>query len=148
MSLVDNKRSLREDTDLLQAQSNLYRRMSANLYKTKTPDAYYHIHGSLEASTTLNMLGLESHRPDLNSHEEIIAVIEPQVQKYDIEELETLNAKYRQAGVPAFKHEDFIVSTHVRLCVIGLCMSLKFSCSLLGSRVAEMSVIHLGILII
>lgn len=36
------------DTDLLQAQSNLYRRLSANLYETKNPGEYFHLHGSLE----------------------------------------------------------------------------------------------------
>ena len=30
--------------------------MSANLYATKNPNEYYHIHGSLEASTTLKMM--------------------------------------------------------------------------------------------
>lgn len=33
------------DTDLLTAQSNGYRRMSANLYKTKNFGEFFHIHG-------------------------------------------------------------------------------------------------------
>ena len=95
------------------AQSNGYRRMSANLYKTKNPGEFYHIHGSLEATTTLNMIGLEGHRPDLTDYEDIIKVIEGQVQKYTVAELEEMNKVKRQAGVPALKHEDFIKTPHV-----------------------------------
>lgn len=64
------------DTDLLDAQSILYRRMSANVYKTKE-GKYYHIHGSLEATTTLNMIGLEGHRPDLTDYNDIVKVYSP-----------------------------------------------------------------------
>ena len=101
------------DTDLLRAQSDQYRRMSANLYKTKTPGEYYHIHGSLEASKTLGMIGLDPFRPDLPDHEAIVGVIEPAVEKYTVAELEKMNAENRQAGVPALKHEDFIKTPHV-----------------------------------
>jgi hypothetical protein len=87
--------------------------MSANLYETKDPGRYYHIHGSLEASTTLQMIGLEPFRPDLKNQEEIIGVIEPAVKKFTVQELEDLNAKHRQAGVEALKHEDFIKTSHV-----------------------------------
>ncbi|RGP64026.1 putative caib baif family enzyme [Fusarium longipes] len=105
-------KALLKDTDLLQAQSNQYRRMSANLYETRNPGEYYHIHGSLEASTTLKMIGLEPFRPDLQSHESIVDTIEPAVRKFSIEELESMNAANRQAGVPALKHEDFIQTEH------------------------------------
>ncbi|RMJ22229.1 CAIB BAIF family enzyme [Aspergillus sp. HF37] len=101
-----------KDTDLLQAQSNGYRRMSANLYRTKHEDEFFHIHGSLEATTTLNMIGLDGHRPDLTDYEEIIRVIEGQVQKYTAAELEDMNRERRQAGVTAYKYEDFIKTPH------------------------------------
>lgn len=88
--------------------------MSANLYETANKGEYYHIHGSLEASTTLRMIGLESHRPDLTTHDEIVGVIEPAVQKFTIDQLESMNAQRRQAGVKAYKHEDFLRTPHVR----------------------------------
>ncbi|CEJ54257.1 Putative CAIB/BAIF family enzyme [Penicillium brasilianum] len=113
--LDPNVKSKLKDTDLLAAQSNGYRRMSANLYKTKIPGEYYHIHGSLEATTTLNMIGLEGHRPDLTDYEEIIKVIEEKVQKYTVPELEKMNKENRQAGVPALKYEDFIKTPHGKL---------------------------------
>lgn len=87
--------------------------MSANLYRTKNPGEFFHIHGSLEATTTLNMLGLDGHRPDLTDYEEIIKTIEHEVQKYTAAELEDMNRERRQAGVTAFKHEDFIKTRHV-----------------------------------
>ncbi|KAF5587291.1 CAIB BAIF family enzyme [Fusarium pseudoanthophilum] len=105
-------KALLKDTDLLQAQSNPYRRMSANLYETKNAGEYYHIHGSLEASTTLKMIGLEPFRPDLQTHESIVAAIEPAVRQFSIDELESMNAARRQAGVPALKHEDFVKTQH------------------------------------
>lgn len=89
--------------------------MSANLYATKCQDEYYHIHGSLEASTTLKMIGLEPFRPELASHEDIVNVIEPAVKKFTVEELETMNAQHRQAGVKAFTHIDFLRTPHVSL---------------------------------
>lgn len=88
--------------------------MSANLYKTKNEGEFFHIHGSLEATTTLNMIGLEGHRPDLTDYEEVIRVIESHVQKYSAAELEEMNKERRQAGVTAFKYEDFINTPHVR----------------------------------
>lgn len=87
--------------------------MSANLYRTKNPGEFFHIHGSLEATTTLNMLGLDGHRPDLTDYEEIIKTIEHEVQKYTAAELEDMNRERRQAGVTAFKHEDFVKTPHV-----------------------------------
>lgn len=89
--------------------------MSANLYETKNPGEYYHIHGSLEASTTLKMIGLEPFRPDLQSHDSIVDTIEPAVRRFSVEELESMNAVNRQAGVPALKHEDFVKTEHVRI---------------------------------
>ncbi|KAK4926241.1 hypothetical protein LTR28_012158, partial [Elasticomyces elasticus] len=80
-----------KDTDLLQAQSDPYRRMSANLYATKTPETYFHIHGSLEANTTLQMIGLPPFRPDLKTIQDISQCIESHVQKFTVKELETKN---------------------------------------------------------
>lgn len=102
-----------QDTDLLQAQSDSYRRLSANLYQTKDAGEYYHIHGSLEASTTLKMIGLESHRPDLTTHKQIVEVIEGAVQTFSVAELEAMNRKHQQAGVKAIKHTEFVTTPHV-----------------------------------
>ncbi|KAI9737486.1 MAG: hypothetical protein M1834_009641 [Cirrosporium novae-zelandiae] len=96
-----------KDTDLLAAQSNLYRRLSANLYRTSNKDEYFHLHGSLEATTALNMIGLEGHRPDMTDYHEIIKLIESHVVKFSAKELEKMNEEKRQAGVTAIKWEEF-----------------------------------------
>jgi hypothetical protein len=110
---LDPKAKMRlKDTDLLKAQSIPYRRMSANLYKTKEPGRFYHIHGSLEATKTLNMIGLEGHRPDLTEMADIVSTIESHVQKFTVSELETLNTQNHQAGVECMKHSDFLETPH------------------------------------
>lgn len=108
-----NVKSVLKDTDLLQAQSILYRRLSANLYRTKNRGEFFHIHGSLEASTTLNMIGLEAHRPDMTGYRECIDLIESHVMKYTADELEKMNADRRQAGVTCLKWEQFNQTSHV-----------------------------------
>ncbi|KAF1979420.1 alpha-methylacyl-CoA racemase [Bimuria novae-zelandiae CBS 107.79] len=101
-----------KDTDLLQAQSILYRRLSANLYETKKSGEYFHLHGSLEATKALNMIGLEGHRPDLTEYRECIKVIEEHVKRYTVDELEEMNWKIKQAGVTCLKWEDFQTTQH------------------------------------
>lgn len=87
--------------------------MAANLYETAEPGEYYHIHGSLEASTTLGMLGLPSHNADIDTQDKATEYIEPAVRKFTIAQLEEMNAKNRQAGVKAFKHAEFLETPHV-----------------------------------
>jgi hypothetical protein len=100
------------DTDLLQAQSILYRRLSANLYETKNPGEYFHLHGSLEATKALNMVGLEGHRPDLKDYHEIIKTIEGHVKQFTAEELEEMNGNIKQAGVTCLKWDEFQATPH------------------------------------
>jgi hypothetical protein len=100
------------DTDLLQAQSILYRRLSANLYETKNTGEYFHLHGSLEATKALNMVGLEGHRPDLTEYHECIKIIEDHVKQFTADQLEEMNWKIKQAGVTCLKWEDFQATEH------------------------------------
>jgi hypothetical protein len=93
--------------------------MSANLYETRDSGEFFHIHGSLEATTTLNMIGLDAFRPDLRSHSDIISVIEPAVRQFSGKELEAINAYHKQAGVTAYRHEDFIKTPHVCLTFVS-----------------------------
>ncbi|KAF2634879.1 CoA-transferase family III [Massarina eburnea CBS 473.64] len=105
-------KKLLKDTDLLQAQSVLYRRLSANLYETKNPGEFFHLHGSLEATKALNMIGLEGHRPDLTDYHECIKVIEDHVKQYTADELEEMNWKIKQAGVTCLTWDDFQATQH------------------------------------
>ncbi|KAL6709396.1 hypothetical protein ACN47E_001803 [Coniothyrium glycines] len=105
-------KQLLKDTDLLKAQAILYRRLSANLYATKNPGEYFHLHGSLEATKALNMIGLEGHRPDMTDYHECITLIEDHVKQFTVEELEKMNAEIKQAGVTCLKWDDFQATEH------------------------------------
>ena len=100
------------DTDLLKAQSILYRRLSANLYQTKNAGEYFHLHGSLEATKALNMIGLDGHRPDLLDYHECIKIIEDHVKLFTADQLEEMNSEIKQAGVTCLKWEDFQATPH------------------------------------
>lgn len=117
--LDPNVRARLRDTDFLAAQSNLYRRLSANLYKTRGgKDDYYHIHGSLEASTCLEMIGLPSHMPELSQtdYRKALDIIGDAVKNFSIEELEKLNNERKLAGIMAMKREEFLASPHGQVC--------------------------------
>jgi hypothetical protein len=102
-----------KDTDLNQAHSIPYRRSSTNVYATKRPGEYFHLHGSLDASTALNMLGMEAYRPDLTEYRDIVGAIKGAVEKFTVEELEEINAKHTQAGTTVNKREAFLKTAYV-----------------------------------
>ncbi|PYH70394.1 CAIB/BAIF family enzyme [Aspergillus vadensis CBS 113365] len=103
-----------KDTDIHAAQSNPYRRMAASMYRTKDDNEFFHLHGSLNPTPTLNMIGLDSHCAYLTNYDDIINTIQSQVQKFSAAELETLNETYRQAGVTVYEHEEFKNTPHGR----------------------------------
>ncbi|EMG48381.1 nodX Acetyl-coenzyme A transferase nodX [Candida maltosa Xu316] len=101
-----------KQTDLNHAQSDPYRRMSANLYQTKDKDRYYHIHGSLDATTCLEMIGLPAFIPGLNDYQKIVDIYQDKLDTFTVEELEDLNNKHKQAGIEAMKPETFLETNH------------------------------------
>lgn len=58
------------------------------------------------------MIGLEGHRPDLTDYHECIKVIEDQVKKFTLDQLEEMNAQIKQAGVTCLKWDDFKATEH------------------------------------
>ncbi|KAK8030061.1 CAIB/BAIF family enzyme [Apiospora rasikravindrae] len=62
-------RLLRHDTT---NQSHPWRRLCTNVYQTGD-GRWFHLHGGLDASPSLRMLGLPTHQPDLTDDMEIIA---------------------------------------------------------------------------
>jgi len=65
------------------------------------------------------MIGLEPYRPDLTDYRECIDTIESHVRQFTAAELETMNARERQAGVTALKWEDFKRTNHVSTFVMS-----------------------------
>jgi hypothetical protein len=86
--------------------------MSANLYSTKSPGEYYHIHGSLDADVTLEMLGLPKDNPSMTDYRAIISYIGSAVMKHTASELDTLNLAHRQAGIQALTWPQFQSTPH------------------------------------
>jgi hypothetical protein len=101
------------DTDLKEAQSNIYRRFAANLYGTKRDNEYYHLYGSLVASTALRMIGLPPFNTELAEYREVIDHIEQQMKRFTVEELEEKNQENQQAGTKAYKREDILKADYV-----------------------------------
>ncbi|PWY65978.1 CAIB/BAIF family enzyme [Aspergillus heteromorphus CBS 117.55] len=102
------------DTDIHAAQSNPYRRLAASMYQTKNENEFFHLHGSLNPTPTLNMIGLDGYSDDLTEYEDIRRAIESQVQKFDAAELETLNGSVKHAGLTVYTHEEFKNTPHGR----------------------------------
>jgi hypothetical protein len=103
-------------TDIHQAQSNLYRRLSANIYETKRQGEYYHTHGSLDATPILNALGLPGFLKDSEDeglraleedYEGICRLVQERTRRYTVEELEEMTVRLRQAGAVVYREEEF-----------------------------------------
>lgn len=86
--------------------------MSANLYETKIPGEYYHIHGSLDADVTLEMLGLPKDNPSMTDYRTIIDYIESAVKQHTAAELDALNLAHHQAGIQALTWPQFQATPH------------------------------------
>ncbi|KAI1433593.1 CoA-transferase family III [Xylaria sp. CBS 124048] len=103
------------DTDLHSAQSILYRRLSAGLYETRKPGEYYHIHGSLDATVTLGMIGLPPFCPGLTDYRQCIKTIESAVKRFSAADLELRNQQFRQAGTIVLTQEQYRETRHGRI---------------------------------
>ncbi|KAI0402690.1 CoA-transferase family III [Xylaria palmicola] len=103
------------DTDLHGAQSILYRRLSAGLYETRNQGVFYHIHGSLDASTTLGMIGLPPFAPGLTDYRQCIKTIEGAVKRFSVAELESRNQRFRQAGTAVLTQKQYRETPHGRI---------------------------------
>jgi hypothetical protein len=104
-------------TDIHQAQSNLYRRLSANIYETRREGEYYHTHGSLDATPILDALGLPGFLQDSQDegvrrlegdYEGICRLIQERTRRFVVEELDEMTVRLRQAGAVVYKEEEFL----------------------------------------
>ena len=58
------------------------------------------------------MLGLPTYQPNLTGYRDCIDTIESAVQQFTVDQLESLNALHRQAGVPALHWDSYVASPH------------------------------------
>jgi hypothetical protein len=78
------------------------------IYKTKEPNGYYHTHGSLEPTPTLQLVGLPGYNSKLTRYDEIVNHIQEQCVKFTAEELDAGIERSHQAGGPVLKLADFL----------------------------------------
>ncbi|KAM7202330.1 formyl-CoA:oxalate CoA-transferase [Naviculisporaceae sp. PSN 640] len=128
LTTLDNKGKAHPDvkeminkTDLNNAQTILFRRLSANLYRTKD-GKYYHIHGSLDPDSLLRALGLDP-QLDLQEYGLCKRKIGSAVAKFTLAELENMNRQVKGAGIEAITWKEFQDSKHGKV----LCTEPPFS---------------------
>lgn len=87
-------------------------------YKT-IDNRYFHLHGSLDATPTLNMLSLPEHRPDLQGNEHIEAIKDiyrTVVAKKDSMSLEIeTNERWLQPGATCRTVDEYAATPHGRM---------------------------------
>ena len=85
--------------------------MSASLHKTLC-GGLYHIHGSLDATINMRMLGMDPFRTDVTGYAETVALYRETVGQFTVTELECLTRDNRQAGAPVLSWKQFCSSKH------------------------------------
>ncbi|KAF5711627.1 alpha methylacyl racemase [Fusarium mundagurra] len=88
--------------------SSLYRGLATNIYATRD-GRYFHLHGSLNPSISLNALDLPAQDDQVTDFDVGVARIQERVGSFAAEEIDNLmNEKHRQAGcIPLSKEEYF-----------------------------------------
>jgi hypothetical protein len=96
----------------LHDQASPIRRYATNIYQTKD-GRWYQLHGSMNATPIMEMLGVE--HQDV-TREEAIKIYSDKVAQWDSADIEkTANEKYSQAGSVCNTPEEFFASEQVRL---------------------------------
>ncbi|KIK55036.1 hypothetical protein GYMLUDRAFT_231435 [Collybiopsis luxurians FD-317 M1] len=99
------------DTDLNHVYSNVYRRMLTNIYRTKE-GRFYHLHASLNATPTLEALGLPPYDEERNEYQAAQKVIAEHTQQLTTDELEAIIRTIKEAGSPCLTREEFLATSH------------------------------------
>ncbi|KAH7127334.1 CAIB/BAIF family enzyme [Dactylonectria macrodidyma] len=90
-----------------------YRAFATNIYQTKD-GRWFHLHGGLDTTKTLFMLGLTQHRPDLSSPDsgiEIKKIYSKAVSQHNSKWLDLeVNEHWRQAGTICYTEDEFLAT--------------------------------------
>jgi crotonobetainyl-CoA:carnitine CoA-transferase CaiB-like acyl-CoA transferase len=88
------------------------RRYATNVYRTKD-GRWYHLHGSMNALPTMEMLGVED--SDVST-EEAFGIYTKKVAEWDSQDIEKVaNEKFKQAGVICYTPGEFFASEHGKI---------------------------------
>lgn len=80
------------------------------MYKTSEDGVYYHLHGGLEATPILEMIGLPGYQDDLTDYNAICQIIQKQTMKFTPNELDAGTAARRQAGTIVHTQEQYLAT--------------------------------------
>ncbi|KAF5684086.1 acyl-CoA transferase carnitine dehydratase [Fusarium denticulatum] len=96
----------------LHQMSKPIRRYATNVYRTKD-GRWYHLHGSMNALPTMEMLGVED--SDVST-EEAFEIYTKKVAQWDSHGIEKVaNEKFKQAGVICYTPDEFFASEHGKI---------------------------------
>ncbi|KAF4415456.1 acyl- transferase carnitine dehydratase [Fusarium acutatum] len=96
----------------LHQMSKTVRRYATNVYRTKD-GRWYHLHGSMNALPTMQMLGVED--SDVST-EEAFEIYTKKVAQWDSQDIEkAANEKYKQAGVICYTPDEFFTGEHGKI---------------------------------
>ncbi|KAF5615604.1 acyl transferase carnitine dehydratase [Fusarium tjaetaba] len=96
----------------LHQMSKPIRRYATNVYRTKD-GRWYHLHGSMNALPTMEMLGVED--SDVST-EEAFKIYTEKVAEWDSQDIEKVaNEKFKQAGVICYTPDEFFASEHGKI---------------------------------
>ncbi|KAF5583992.1 acyl transferase carnitine dehydratase [Fusarium pseudocircinatum] len=96
----------------LHQMSKPIRRYATNVYRTKD-GRWYHLHGSMNALPTMEMLGVED--SDVST-EEAFKIYTKKVAQWDSRDIEKVaNEKFKQAGVICYTPDEFFASEHGKI---------------------------------
>ncbi|KAF5567534.1 acyl transferase carnitine dehydratase [Fusarium phyllophilum] len=96
----------------LHQMSKPIRRYATNVYRTKD-GRWYHLHGSMNALPTMDMLGVED--SDVST-EEAFEIYTKKVAQWDSPDIEKVaNEKFKQAGVICYTPDEFFASEHGKI---------------------------------
>ncbi|KAL4899464.1 hypothetical protein BDW74DRAFT_189075 [Aspergillus multicolor] len=97
--------------DLYQMQKPIHQQCT-NVYQTRD-GRYFHLHGSMNASHTMKMVGVEEQ--DV-THEEAQKIYMEKVAQWDSKEIDRVaNEEYKQAGVICNTPKEFFASEHGKI---------------------------------
>lgn len=93
----------------------LYRQLATNIYKAKD-GRFFSLHGNMDPTGLLNMLGVSQHNDRNLSWKQILDMYMDVVAQFDSETLDNWsNNVYRVPGTICYEEDEFLALPHVRV---------------------------------
>lgn len=97
------------DWDIYNSTKYRQRQLATNIYRTGD-NRFYHLHGSLNATPSQTMVGVDPSAVDITDEQEILDMYGRAVARFNAEELDRLaNEEYKQAGTICYTTEGALM---------------------------------------